>query len=96
MRKAGLAAKMRKEAWITNIKHPSNSPDLNPIEDIWLYIKGKLRKEIWNTIDELKALIQKLWDDMDQEEIRSRIREMPDRCRRLIESGGQPIKSELW
>ena len=96
MRKAGLAAKMRKEAWITNIEHPSNSPDLNPIEGIWLYIKGKLRKEVWNTMDELKALIQKLWDDMDQEEIRSRIREMPDRCRRLIESGGQPIKSELW
>ena len=47
-------------------------------------------------MDELKALIQKLWDDMDQEEIRSRIREMPDRYRRLIESGGQPIKSELW
>ena len=34
MRKAGLAAKMRKEAWITNIKHLSNSPNLNPIEGI--------------------------------------------------------------
>ena len=34
MRKAGLAAKMRIEAWITNIEHPSNSPNLNPIEDI--------------------------------------------------------------
>ena len=60
MRKAGLVAKMRKEAWITNIEHPSNSPDLNSIEGIWLYIKGKLRKEVWSTMDELKALIQRL------------------------------------
>ena len=96
MRKAGLAAKMRKEAWITNIEHPPNSPDLNPIEGIWLYIKGKLRKEVWSTMDELKALIQRLWDEMDQDQVRSRIREMPDRCRRLVESGGLPIKSELW
>ena len=96
MRKAGLAAKMRIEAWITNIEHPSNSPDLNPIEGIWLYIKGKLRNEVWNSMDELKALIQRLWDEMDQEEVRSRIREMPGRCRRLVESGGLPIKSELW
>ena len=96
MRKAGLAAKMRIEAWITNIEHPSNSPNLNPIEGIWLYIKGKLRNEVWNSMDELKALIQRLWDEMDQEEVRSRIREMPGRCRRLVESGGLPIKSELW
>ena len=96
MRKAGLAAKMRIEAWITNIEHPSNSPNLNPIEGIWLYIKGKLRNEIWNSMDELKALIQRLWDEMDQEEVRSRIQEMPGRCRRLVELGGLPIKSELW
>ena len=47
-------------------------------------------------MDELKALIQRLWDEMNQDQVRSRIREMPDRCRRLVESGGLPIKSELW
>ena len=34
MRKASLVAKIRKEAWITNIEHLSNSPNLNPIEGI--------------------------------------------------------------
>ena len=57
MRKASLIAKMRIEAWITNIEHPSNSPNLNPIEGIWLYIKRKLRNKVWNSMDKLKALI---------------------------------------
>ena len=34
MRKLGLAAQQRTLNWITNIEHPSNSPDLNPIEGI--------------------------------------------------------------
>jgi hypothetical protein len=29
------------------------------------------------------------------EEIRARIIEMPDRCKRLVKTGGAPIKSDL-
>ena len=47
-------------------------------------------------MDKLKALIQRLWDEMDQEEVRSHIREMPDQYRRLVELEELSIKSELW
>ena len=30
------------------------------------------------------------------EEIQERIREMPDRCKRVVESGGAPVRSALW
>ena len=73
MRKASLAAKMRIEVQITNIEHPSNSPNLNSIKGIQLYIKRKLRNEVQNSMDKLKALIQRLQDEINQEEVRSRI-----------------------
>jgi hypothetical protein len=42
MRKQGLAHKLKQENWITNLKHPAQSPDLNPIEAIWNIIKQRL------------------------------------------------------
>ena len=35
IRKEGLAYKLREANWIMNLKHPTQSPDLNPIEAIW-------------------------------------------------------------
>lgn len=36
--------KVREELKIVNFPHPAHSPDLNPIENMWAIVKGKLRK----------------------------------------------------
>jgi hypothetical protein len=36
------------------------------------------------------------WDKITMKEIRARIDEMPDRCKKLIETGGIAIKSARW
>jgi len=54
---------------------PSNSPDLNPIENLWGIIKSNLAKKRPSDIIELKQMIEEEW------------RKIPlDLCRRLAES----------
>lgn len=95
-RKVGLAQHFREANWIETIIHPPQSPDLNPIEAIWSIIKQRVRKRVWNTTEELKEALQEEWANITMEEIRSRIAEMPWRCKQLIEHGGKPLHHNGW
>ena len=47
---------------------PPNSPDLNPIEMIWGYIKARLSEmpieQKPKTCDELQPVVQRIWEDI--------------------------------
>jgi hypothetical protein len=96
LRKEGLAYRLKKANWITNHSHPPQSPDLNPIEACWNILKQRVRKRTWNTIAELREIIQDEWDKITMQEIRDRISDMPRRCKLLAKTGGAPIKSAQW
>jgi hypothetical protein len=96
MRKQGLAHKLKEENWIVNLKHPAQSPDLNPIEAIWNIIKQRLRRRIFYSDEEIKEALQEEWSKITMTEVRKRISQMPGRCKRLIKNGGKPIKTALW
>jgi CRISPR/Cas system-associated protein Cas7 (RAMP superfamily) len=40
---------------------PGNSPDLNPIENVWKHMKNKLKKRTITSVPVLKEEITKLW-----------------------------------
>jgi len=46
-------------------QHPPNSPDLNPIENIWAYIKDRISKKFSYiiSIKEMKCAVVFLWND---------------------------------
>jgi transposase len=46
---------------------PPYSPDLNPIENIWAWIKYKLYSEYWllNSKDEIIEAVQAIWDQIE-------------------------------
>jgi hypothetical protein len=96
MIKTGLAQELKAKNWIENIKHPAQSPDLNPIEAIWNIIKQRLRRRIFDTDEDIKQALQEEWDKITMTEVRKRISQMPGRCRRLTENGGRAIKTALW
>lgn len=95
-RKFGMAQKLKKENWISNLVHPAQSPDLNPIEAIWNILKQRIRRRTWRSLEELKMILQEEWSKITMQEVRARILEMPARCKSLIKTGGGPIKSSLW
>jgi transposase len=41
-----------------NLKHPAQSPDLNPIKDIWNIFKQRLRRRVFYSDKEVKAALQ--------------------------------------
>jgi hypothetical protein len=96
MRKDGLTRALKEANWVINIKHPAQSPDLNPIEGIWNIIKQRLRRRVFYTDEEVKQALQEEWDKITLKEIRSRISDMPGRCRRLINNDGKAIKTAKW
>ncbi len=40
---------------------PANSPDLNPIENLWCIVKRKIRNKRPKNADELKATVKETW-----------------------------------
>lgn len=96
MRREGLAQQLKEANWINNLKHPAQSPDLNPIEACWNILKNRLRRRIFYGDEDMRACIQEEWDKITMQEIRRRIGGMPSRCKRLTNNGGKAIKTALW
>ncbi|CAL1291529.1 unnamed protein product [Larinioides sclopetarius] len=69
----------------------SNSPDLNPIENVWAILKRTLN---FNGVNELWDAIQRSWNDLqkDQNLEHSLIHSMPTRLGNVIANGGNSLK----
>jgi len=68
------------------IEHPPSSPDLNPMEDAWSYLKRKIDSHRINKLVLLKRHLSKYWNKLSWEDIRKSIDSMPSRlkeCKRL-------------
>ncbi len=58
---------------VTVLDWPANSPDLNPIENLWGIVKRKMRDTRPNNADELKATVKETWASIP-----------PQQCHKLI------------
>ncbi len=71
---------------------PANSPDLNPIENIWGIVKRKMRNKRPKNVDELKATIKEIWASISPLQCHKLITSMPRRIEAVIKAKGAPIK----
>ncbi len=77
---------------VTVLDWPANSPDLNPIENLWGIVKRKMRNKRPKNADELKATIKATWASIPPQQCHKLITSMPRRIEAVIKAKGAPTK----
>ena len=80
-----------KDHGIHVLNWPANSPDLNPIENLWGIVKNKMRYARPNA-EELKATIRATWASITPQQCHRLIDSMPRRVAAVIQAKGAPTK----
>ncbi len=62
---------------VTVLNWPANSPDLNPIENLWSIVKRKMRDTRPNNADDLKATVKETWVSIPRQQCHKLITSMP-------------------
>ncbi|KAI2646924.1 Transposable element Tc1 transposase [Labeo rohita] len=73
----------------------TNSPDLNPIENLWGIVKRKMRYARPNNAEELKATIRATWALITPEQCHRLIDSMPRRIAAVIQAKGAPTTPNI-
>ena len=71
---------------------PGNSPDLNPIENLWGIMKSQLRKRDVSSISKLKLALQDIWDNLDPQLLKNLALSIPKRLQAVIKTKGGSTK----
>jgi transposase len=67
---------------------PGNSPDLNPIKNLWNIMKDGLKSKDIGSAPRLQAELKKLWVTLDQAMLRNLSDSMPRRLQMVINAKG--------
>ena len=71
---------------------PGNSPDLNPIENLWALIKTQLQDRDTSSLPKLQLAIQDIWDNFNPRFLQNLALSLPRRLQMVRKSRGYPIK----
>lgn len=74
------------------LKWPAQSPDLNPIENLWNDVEQHIIAARPKNLADLWAEIQKAWYGIPKERCMSLVESMPRRCAAVIKNKGYPTK----
>ena len=88
---SNIAKTWRENHQIDRISWPSNSPDLNPIENIWTLLKDKVGQLKPSNLDQLEKNIKTVWSNFPQKLAETLALSMSDRMKQLIERKGDTI-----
>ncbi len=80
---------------VTVLDWPANSPDLNPIENLWGIVKRKMRDTRPNNADELKATVKETWASIPNQQCHKLITSMPRQIEAVIK-GIVHFEIKIW
>lgn len=66
---AHLSNELRWPENLIGICQPAHSPELNPIERVWEFIKQQLQGEVFTTIEQLRQRLQQVLEEITPEQI---------------------------
>jgi transposase len=90
----GACKKPRKDLKWTTYLHPPNSPDLNPIENIWAWMKHEISaKNLYVTSKaEMQRIVIEMWENFSDIKWDGLIASMPERIKAVIKAKGGPTR----
>jgi hypothetical protein len=71
---------------------PAQSPDLNPIENLWGEIERALKGKEYKTKNGLFEAVQELWSNLPRAKIENLVKSMPRRCQAVLNARGYATK----
>ena len=90
-----VVKKWLKDNDVPVLECPRNSPDLNPIEIAWNYMKNKVHEAHSTNIQTLKEVLMKLWALIYAEYFRKFAESMPNRLHNVIKAKGHMTKYQF-
>ena len=68
---------------------PAQSPDLNPLENLWNELERQLHREVRpRNQDQLFEILQRIWNGLDPQILANLLGSMGRRCQAVIDAGG--------
>lgn len=85
------------QAWLAEnnvplLPWPSQSPDLNPIENLWAILDRTLQHRTPQNEQELFAIIESAWNALEPDLVQRLVDSMPQRCAAVIKNRGYCTK----
>jgi hypothetical protein len=71
---------------------PAQSPDLNPIENLWGEIERALKGKEYKTKNGLFEAVQELWSNLPRAKIENLVKSMPRCCQAVLNARGYATK----
>ena len=86
----GVAKLPRKLRGLRGFDWPPSSPDLNPIEKVWRWMKNEITKleTVPTSIEDMKEVLQELWNEVDPTEWRYLTERLTCKLEDVIDSKG--------
>ncbi|KAI6658765.1 hypothetical protein LOD99_15090 [Oopsacas minuta] len=86
-----LAKGYLEEKEIHRMDWPACSPDLNPIENLWSWIKGEIDLKSPRNFNDLKWELNEVWNSLEHEFLRPFWSSMPKRVKLVRKSNGNKL-----
>jgi transposase len=92
--KCKVAAAFREENGVQVLPWPAQSPDLNPIENLWMEVKRNVQKQKKKptNLADLEKHVKRAWRAIPKEMIENLVDSMPRRIQAVIAAKGGPTK----
>ena len=89
---SGIVKRYIENKGLNLLPWPAQSPDLNPIENLWSELDSRLSKRTCNTETQLMTVLQEGWANLDHNYLQKLVESMPRRCKAVIKARGRATK----